>query len=353
MSAQGCLKRGSPNAQREVRSPGAELRFRGGLAAAVLGALAGCAQVPPAPESAPAATPAVRRAPAVDEQLNRAIARHLQLAQQYKQSGDLPAAAAQWQILTVLAPKDDSYRSELAAARAAVARRVQENLNAGTAALRSGDADRAADAMLRVLALDPENTEAAQALRDIEKRRASRVQAGRAARVSEAAGGPSARAAAPRTATPIDPVSTETYSLELPLEMFRAGDNEGGLRELRQFVDQNPNDRAARNKIGTVVYERGRELETQGQREQALVMYQQAVSLRGEPAPGWAARVQALKKALGDEYFDKGVQAWSSDPALAVKQWETSLRYDPSNTKSAARLKDARVAQVKGSAAAK
>jgi hypothetical protein len=51
--------------------------------------------------------------------------------------------------------------------------------------------------------------------------------------------------------------------------MFRAGDTRGGLRELREYVDTNPRDRAARQRIGTVVYERARELETNGTREQA------------------------------------------------------------------------------------
>jgi tetratricopeptide (TPR) repeat protein len=81
--------------------------------------------------------------------------------------------------------------------------------------------------------------------------------------------------------------------------MFKAGDVEGGLRDLRRYVDTYPNDKAGRNRIGTAVYDRGRELEAQGAREQALKMYEQAVALRGEPGPGWSARIQALKKSLG------------------------------------------------------
>ena len=123
--------------------------------------------------------------------------------------------------------------------------------------------------------------------------------------------------------------------------MFRAGDTAGGLRDLHRFVDANPGDKAARNRIGTVVYDRARELEAQGQREQALGLYVEAVSLRGDAAPGWAARIQAVKKALGDEYFDKGVKDWPADRALAIKDWEASLRFDPQNAKAAARLKDA------------
>jgi tetratricopeptide (TPR) repeat protein len=325
-------------------SPG--IGFRRGLLSVGLALLAGCAELPPAPAPESAPTPSAH-----DEQVRQAIARHRQLALQYKQSGDLFAAAAQWQVLTLLAPRDDSFRDELAAARVSIARRAQENLNAGTAALRSGDTDRAAEAMLKVLALDPENAEAARALRDIEKRRLSRIQAGRAAKVNEAAAATQpSRAASPR---PPATDAGDAYSLEQPLEMFKAGDTAGGLRDLRRFVDANPNDRAARQRIGTVVYDRARELEGQGSREQALALYDQAVSLRGEAAPGWATHIQAVRKALGDEYFDQGVQAYPTDAALAIKQWETSLRYDPQNARAAARLRDARQAQEKPNRAQK
>lgn len=267
------------------RGPG----IQGGLLAVSLALLAACAEVPPVPT-------AVRVSPQ-DDALNRAIARHQQLAQQHKQSGDLAGAAVQWQILTVLAPRDETYRRELAETRAAIERRARENLAAGIAALKSGDTDRAADAMLRVLALDPENAQAAQALRDIEKRRAARTQASRAARAGgvAAAAYPATRPAASRASTAD---AADAYSLEQPLEIFKAG-TAGGLRELRQFVDANPNDKAARNRIGAAVYDRAKELDAQGQREQALSLYEQAVALRGDAAPGWATRIQALKKSLG------------------------------------------------------
>jgi tetratricopeptide (TPR) repeat protein len=201
--------------------------------------------------------------------------------------------------------------------------------------------------MLRVLALEPENQEAAQALRDVEKRRAARTQATRAAKVSEAAGMPAPRNGA--TSRPAADAAGDAYSLEQPLEMFKAGDTEGGLRDLRRYVDNYPNDKAGRNRIGTAVYDRGRELEDQGSREQALALYEQAVALRGEPGLGWNTRIQSLKKALGNEYFDKGARAYPTDVAQAIKDWETSLRYDPQNARAAARLKDARQAQDKAS----
>ncbi len=232
-----------------------------------LALLAGCAQMPSAPPPAPAPAPvAVQRLSPQDERLRVAVAKHQQLANQAKQAGDLAAAATQFQILTLLAPGDATFRNELAATRAEIGRRVKENLAAGNVAMRSGDTDRAAEAMLKVLALDPENAEAAQDLREIEAQRLSRIQAGRAAK----AGGSGAvvkngsRAAAPARTTAS--AASDAYDLEQPLEMFKAGDTAGGLRDLKAYVEANPTDKAARNRIGAAVYERARELEEQGSR---------------------------------------------------------------------------------------
>ena len=124
------------------------------------------------------------------------------------------------------------------------------------------------------------------------------------------------------------------YDLEQPLEMLRAGDVNGGLRELRAYVDANPGNRAARQKIGAAVADRARELQTKGSREQAYQLYEQAVALRGESTPEWNTQMQALRRALSDEYYSNGERAYRTDVALAIKQWETSLRYDPQNLRA-------------------
>ena len=248
--------------------------------------LAACAEVPVAPP-APAAPP--------NEQLARAIAKHRQLADRHQRAGDLANAAAQWQILTLLAPQDESYRRELADVRAAIGRGTREQLQAGTAAWRAGDGERATQAMLKALALDPDNAEAAKVLREIDRQRMARTQAARAAKVQGETVAV-ARATPSRPQPMADP--GEGYDLEQGLEMFRAGDTTGGLRDLRRYVESNPQDRAARQRIGAAVYDRGRELEAQGAREPALALYEQAVYLRGDAAPGWASRIQALKKEL-------------------------------------------------------
>jgi len=276
--------------------------------------------------------------------VRQSIARHQQLAREYRQSGDLASAAIQWQLVTLLAPGDGSAKQELAATRAEITRRVQENLGAGSAALKAGDYDRASEAMLKVMALDPENAEAAKDLREIERRRAAKVQAARAAKVNGESVAYNGRAQPSRASAPATP-APEAVDSELPLEMFKAGDTEGGLRDMRRYVDANPSDKAARNKLGTAVFDRARELEAQGSREQAYALYEQAVALRGEPGIGWNLRIQTLRKSLSDDYYEKGVQASKASVVSAMKDWEIALRYDPQNGKAAARLKDAKAVQ--------
>ena len=113
-------------------------------------------------------------------------------------------------------------------------------------------------------------------------------------------------------------------------------------------TNANPNNQAARQRIGATVYERAREAETKGAREQALMLIDQASALRGKPLPPeWTAQAQKLRRALSDEYYDKGMQAYRTDMAAAIRFWEASLRYDPDNRKAAAKLQEARVADDK------
>lgn len=304
--------------------------------------LAACATEVPQPEMAPAV--AVAKAPPVEGPATTAIAEHRLLAQRSAQAGDHAAAAREWHIVLMLAPGDENARVQFDAARSAIRQGVRDNLQAGNAALRGGDADRASASMLKVLALDPENAEAIKVLRDIDRQKLVRIQGGRAAKVNQASGAAAARAS-PATANVPD--VSESYDVDQRIEMFKAGDINGGLHEFRAFVDANPNNQAARQRIGTTVYERALDLESKGSREQALPLYEQAASLRGKPVPEWTARIQALRTKLSDDFYEKGLQAYRTDTAAAIKLWETSLRYDSQNRKTASRLQDAKLAQDK------
>jgi tetratricopeptide (TPR) repeat protein len=267
------------------------------------------------------------------------IEQHKQLGKRYEAAGDLAAAATQWHILTLIAPEEESFRLKLAATKNAISRAVNQTYQSGLAALRKGEMEEAWQAMLRVLALAPDNAEAAQALRDIEKQRIGRIQAERAARVRRGEW-MAANRWAPST-------GRQSYDLDQPIDIFMAGDITGGLREMRRYVESNPDDKAGRHRIANVVYEEARKLEGQGVNESALGFYEQAASLRGEVPPTWGGRIKALRKVLASEYYDKGLRAYRSDIALAVRYWETCLRYEPQHVNAALRLREARLFEDK------
>jgi tetratricopeptide (TPR) repeat protein len=203
--------------------------------------------------------------------------------------------------------------------------------------------------MLRVLSLDPDNGEAARVLREIDRQKLARIQASqsqRAARETPGTVASSSRAAPAPMQAPVADVG-ESYDIEQPIEMFKAGDLNGGLRDFRAFVDANPRNDAARLRIATVVYDTAVESEQRGSREQALMLVDQAVSLRGKPMPEWSMRAQSLRKSLSGEYYDRGVQAYRTDVPGAIRLWEASVKYDPQNRQAQAKLQEARAALEK------
>jgi tetratricopeptide (TPR) repeat protein len=254
--------------------------------------LAACAP-PPAvrvPEPEPPAPPLVS-----ENAQRQAVARHRKLAQDATRNGDLAAAAAQWQILTLLVPTDAGFRDALATARAGIATGEREQMSVANAALAAGDQERAAQAALRALALDPENADAARLLRDVDKRRMARTQADRAnrARLEDQL---AIRNAMQNQAAAGE--YSQSFDIDQAVELFRAGDTAGGLRELRAFVDAHPGSRPARQRAGQVVADRARELEDKGARAEALDLYDQATAMYGDKAP-WAARAANLRKVPG------------------------------------------------------
>ncbi len=309
-------------------------------------ALVGCAQQPVAPPPMAVGAPPPPP-PVADIRLTEAISRHHRLALDLRRDGNHLASAAQWQILLLLDPGNDGYARELAATRGSIAVEVREQLRRGQAAFAEGDMDRAAAAMLRVLAQEPGQPDAARVLREIDRRRATRIQADRAARARTEDLPTPTPARSTRAAPAGNGDAADIYEVDLALEQLRTGDTAGGLRELRAWVEANPGNRAMRQRIGAAVAERARELEDRGAREHALDLYDQAASLRGPgPAP-WAQRAAALRKSLAQEYYEQGSRAFRTDLTLAIRMLEKSVALDPANARAAARLKDARAARDK------
>jgi|GEM_PF-5087374 len=268
---------------------------------------------------------------------NPFVEQHKQLAKRYETAADFAAAETEWHILTLLAPDEPAYRRSLIAAREAISRNVSQTYQSGQAALRKGQMEEATQAMLRVLALSPTHAEAAQTLRDIERAKIGRIQADRAARVKRSEETTANR----QTQTP----PRQGYDLDQLIELFNAGDTNGGLREMQRYVEANPGDKAGRQRIATIVYDYGRKLDEQKQSEAALPFYERAIALRGDKPASWDVRAKAIRKALADEYYAKGLRIYHSDLAQAIRYWESCLGYDPKYLNASLRIRDAKANQ--------
>ncbi len=321
---------------------GAPCRRRAALLAA--GLLAACAQQPAPPEPRSAESPPPPRVVRADGPREEAVSRHRELARQARAAGDLASAVDHLQVVALLVPDDPATKREIDALREQIRRGVREGIEAGRSAVRSGDHARASAAFLHVLALDPKNAEAARALRELDRQNMARLQAGRAARANaqdmfaEARAAKQAAAAAP---------ANDSVELDQRIEMFRAGDTAGALREIKAWVDAHPRDRASRQKAGAAVAERAKELEGKGQREAALGLYEQALALRGEPQADWSAKIASLRKLLSAEYYGTGMKLMRTDLAGAVRAFETAVRYDPQNANAQRSLREATAARDK------
>jgi tetratricopeptide (TPR) repeat protein len=146
-------------------------------------ALAGCASAPAPPavtmddEVAPLPP---RQAVGADGFEQRLRERALQAGRQ----GQLLEAATSWEILTVLRPGQREYRDRLEETRELIDQALPDRLQRGAQAFKRGELDAAAAHYIAALALAPDNAQAADALRNIERERNKRSYLGKASRVT-------------------------------------------------------------------------------------------------------------------------------------------------------------------------
>jgi tetratricopeptide (TPR) repeat protein len=237
-------------------------------------------------------------------------------------------------------PDNAEFRRELDATRAAARRGAQEKLDAARAAQRSGQPARAIQLHVQALALDPASAEAARALRELDRQKYARIQQDRAARAK-----PMPRRGRPATARSARPTRRRRLRRRAGAGDARRRRPGRGLRDLRAWVAANPRQRATRLRIGAAVFDKGREQEASGAREQALSTYESAVARATRRE--WAARIAPLKKSVAEELYEAGVRASRSDLKRAIAQWEACLRLDPQHARASARLQEARRLQAR------
>ncbi len=296
----------------------------------IIAGLMGCAATSPPPLVVPTGP------------LGEVIAGHNRLAQQYEQDGDLAAAETEWHILSLIAPADKAIRGKWTSLRNEIKKRSLALFDKGMTALQAGDYDAAQSTMLRVLALEPQNGEAVAVLRRLDEQRLRKIQAEHQAHFYAVPNVPPPARSAPRAEE-----TRKIYDLDQGLEMLRMGDIDKGMSEVRGYLRDHADDAVARRRLNLTAQQRAGLLESQGDAERALALYERAAELGGEMLPSWPERIRTLRKQLAGEYYEKGLRVYSKDLTRAIRYFETSLRYDPGNLKASLRLNEARRMQLK------
>ena len=215
------IRRPSPSAQRAAPL------------ATVIALLAACTAPPTAPPTAPTiGTPPTADAPRpiaarADTNVARFERQQIDRAGQAMRTGDLAEAALAWEVLTLLRPDQDNYRSRLAEARSSIDKAVTQRSAVALAAQRRNDTAGAERAWLEVLAVQPTHATAAQALRAIERDRNRASVVGRFTPLpGQRSAGSSAMTAAPRDRAADRPTPTTGQKNHLEHASMLAGQGE-------------------------------------------------------------------------------------------------------------------------------
>jgi tetratricopeptide (TPR) repeat protein len=278
--------------------------MKGGVAALVCAALLGCAAVPAEQDRAPGdgavapQTPAAQPQSAYEkQQLDRALA--------FTRQKRLADAALAWELLTVLRPDLAEYRERLADAQRQIEAAVAERAPRAAQAAQRGEIDNATQLYLAILALQPLNENAADALRALERERNKRSYLGKYSR------------------TTLTRRAMAEAELQVP-----AGAASAAM--------------AGRNDI-----EHAALLAGDGEFDDAIGLLERRLAL--DPKDG------AARRLLADVYYRKAEALLPRDRPGAVVALQKSARTDPAQTRAAMRLRQlnhAAVAPVAGAASA-
>lgn len=220
--------------------------WRGMAAATCCCVLAACAQVPVTTEEAtelPQAMPAGSPNPALERQ-QRDRAREL------TRQGAFGEAAIAWEVLSLLRPEVPEYAENLRRARARIETRVAQRSQAADQARRRGDSEQALQLYLRVLADDPLNSQAADALRALERERNKRNHLGKLSRLTLTRNA-MAEAEQPRAMTQI----ADRNDLEHAALLMHQSEYGEAVQLLERYVRVFPQDEAGRKALAEACFQ--------------------------------------------------------------------------------------------------
>lgn len=310
--------------------------------------LASCAQapVPVVPLEAPAPSPTPSPAPVHVARPRLPPAPELPLEQREReraetlmQEGRWAEAATHWEILQLLHPDQHDTANQLAAARLRASQAAADYLQEAEQARSQGQTSRAAGLYLKALSADPGNTEAAQALRDIEKERARKSHFGPSAR-----GGSGTPLNVRRSSKPAaTPSTAEGRDLDSGILLLNQGDYSAAVQTLEAYTRKYPQDDLGKRTLQEAYMELAQQRTKEGRKEEALAYLEKAYGMRdNKSSPESSRAMQSLRKEIAEDYYQQGLRAQPTNLSEAIRLWEKTLKYDPEHAQAVRRLERAR-----------
>jgi tetratricopeptide (TPR) repeat protein len=292
--------------------------------------LAACASAPPERPSSQGPGGGIVLQPALYQSFEEA---HRDKALSAQQQHRWAEAAAEWEILALLVPQRTEYQTQQREARSRIAKGVEENLSSAEEARQRGDVAAASRCYLKVLSLDPSNSTAIEALRRLEQDVYRRSLHTRVAHQPKDGG-------APRSGPAL-----ERRDLEFGVLLLRQGDYPGSIKTLEKYLKSSPKDDLARRYLADAHFQLAQQRLEEGRKEDALTQLEAAKGTHQQEPSELKASIDTVRKAIAEEYYQKGMKTYRNNLAEAIADWERSVQYDPAHPQAAARLQRARQMQ--------
>lgn len=251
--------------------------------------------------------------------------------------GEWARALAEWKILQALDPGNAEYGSQISAVRTLIRREAERHHQAGEAAFRRGDFERAQTDFLRELALDPLDTAALPRLREIDRERALTAEAAWLAKLYPGGGRPAAGKNAPqsRTAGAASGGQERDY-LETGIALYRQGKYEASILEIEKYLSSFPNDAEAQAYVSQARSKLRRAEPVTETRQPASQERPGAPPGRLGPAerPALGGSPGKDLSAQAQELYEQGLRVHRTDLSKAIEYWEQSLALNPSHVQA-------------------
>jgi tetratricopeptide (TPR) repeat protein len=293
-------------------------------------ALAACVSTPPERPAPQGGGPGIVLEPSTYQSFEDA---HRDKALKLQQSQRWAEAALEWEILTAIVPQNADYQNQLKDAKARIAKGVQESLKSAEDARQHGDPQAAIRYYLRALSFDPTNSTAAESLRRIEQDSHRLSLHTRVARMSK------------DTAAPKSAPASERRDVEFAVLLLRQGDYAGSIKTLDKYLKAAPKDELARRYLADAHFQLAQQRLEQGKKEDALIHLEAAKGTHEQDPAELKASIDTIRKALAEEYYQKGMKVYRANLDEAIVDWERSVQYDPAHPQATIRLQRARQMQ--------